>query len=84
MGHLVACNCIVYTKQRRLAWIERTSKTGFIELVIEGFIEFAMLYTAGKHKYSHSPEDYTMAAFSILTDIFQLFLFILTLVGGRR
>ena len=35
MGHLVACNCIVYTMQRRLVWIKRTRKTsrGFYRIL---------------------------------------------------
>ena len=35
----------------------------------------------GKHKYSYNPEDWAFAALSIYTDIINLFLYILMLVG---
>jgi len=48
-------------------------------------ISFSLVYDTqliliGKHKNSYSPEDYVLAAYSILTDIIQLFLFILQLL----
>lgn len=38
----------------------------------------------GKHKYSISPEEYIFAALNLYLDIINLFLYILSIVGGSR
>ena len=38
----------------------------------------------GKHKYTYSPENYVFAALSLILDIFNLFLYILLIVGNER
>jgi len=42
------------------------------------------LLIGGNHKYSISPEEYIFAALNIYLDIINIFLFILSIVGGRR
>ncbi|XP_053696703.1 protein lifeguard 1 [Sabethes cyaneus] len=42
------------------------------------------LMMGGQHKYSISPEEYVFAALNLYLDIINLFLFILTLIGGSR
>jgi FtsH-binding integral membrane protein len=42
------------------------------------------LLIGGYHKYSISPEEYIFAALNIYLDIINIFIFILSIVGGRR
>lgn len=38
----------------------------------------------GKHKYALSPEEYIFAALNLYLDIINIFIYILSIVGGSR
>uniref|UniRef100_A0A1A9WEI1 Uncharacterized protein n=1 Tax=Glossina brevipalpis TaxID=37001 RepID=A0A1A9WEI1_9MUSC len=42
------------------------------------------LMMGGDHKYSISPEEYIFAALNLYMDVVRIFLFVLTLIGGKK
>lgn len=54
-------------------------------LLFSMYIVFdTQMMLGGKHKYSLSPEEYIFAALNLYLDIINLFMFILSLIGGAR
>ncbi|KAK2154077.1 hypothetical protein LSH36_277g00004 [Paralvinella palmiformis] len=59
---------------------------GMLAMIIQNYyIVFdTQMMLGGKHKYSLSPEEYIFAALNLYLDIINLFMFILSLIGGAR
>jgi hypothetical protein len=54
-------------------------------LVFSMYLVFdTQLMLGGKHKYALSPEEYIFAALNLYLDVVNMFLYILTIVGGVR
>jgi len=54
-------------------------------LIFSAYIVFdTQMMMGGKHKYSLSPEEYIFAALNLYLDIINLFMFILSIIGGSR
>uniref|UniRef100_D3TQR8 N-methyl-D-aspartate receptor glutamate-binding subunit n=1 Tax=Glossina morsitans morsitans TaxID=37546 RepID=D3TQR8_GLOMM len=85
---LTALVCVVIFGFITIFWNHQILRTmyaclgAFVACIL--FIYDTQLMMGGDHKYSISPEEYIFAALNLYMDVGRIFLFVLTLIGGKK
>uniref|UniRef100_A0A1B0G5S4 Uncharacterized protein n=1 Tax=Glossina morsitans morsitans TaxID=37546 RepID=A0A1B0G5S4_GLOMM len=85
---LTALVCVVIFGFITIFWNHQILRTmyaclgAFVACIL--LIYDTQLMMGGDHKYSISPEEYIFAALNLYMDVVRIFLFVLTLIGGKK